>query len=213
MAADGSWTSILEHGLLSTTTLLDKWEYGGAERDRLKSQHRTRRESIHHPVYGKAVIRDQIVMPPSDLKLCLLEDLTPQDWYRFINGKIFFWATWERLKWFLGAQSYQNKPHLVITVDTEALVKRYADRMTLTDQNTGSTLFRKEYRGGPRPRGKGTFKTIADYPYYAIDRIVELAVDDSVTDIADVTVSVARWIAHRKGYAEPDYEHLEDIWP
>ena len=213
MAEDGSWVSILEHGLLSTSALLSKWECSSAERERLESQWRKQKEPIYHPVYGKAVIRDQKVMPPGDLELCLLEDLTPQDWYRFINRKIFFWATWERLEWFLAAQAYQNQPHLVITVSTKALVVRYTERITLTDRNTGSTLFRKEYRTGPRPRGKGTFRAIEDYPDYTVGRIVELAVDDGVPDIANVTVSVAKWIAHRRGYSEIKYEHLEDIWP
>jgi hypothetical protein len=77
--------------------------------------------------------------------------------------------------------------------------------------NTGSTIYNKERFERPRLRGKQTFKTIEEYPYYAVDDIVELVVEDGVPDIADITINKARWIAYKKGFEKPNYEKLDDI--
>jgi len=213
MAEDGSWPNINKHGLLSTSVLLTMYGYKGSERTAIESECRTSEKTISCDGYDDVVIRDQKVMPQEDLEKCLLGGMTPQEWYEYINRRIFFWVKRERLEWFLGAREYRNEPHLVITVDTRSLLERYAGFVTLTNMNTGSTIYDRERYDRPRLRGKETFKTIKEYPYYAVDSIVELVVEDGIPDIADVTICVARWIAHKKGYDDPVYEKLEDIWP
>lgn len=212
MAEDGSWPNIKKHGLLSTSALLTLYRYGGPKRSKIECKFRRKKGLISCDGLEDAKIRDQGVMPPEDLELCLLGGITPQDWYKFINGRVFFWAKYERLKWFLSAREYKNSPNIIITVDTRALLDRYADRVTLTSFNTGSTLYSRPYTK-PRDRGKDSFKTIKTYPTYAIGNIVEVVVEESVPDIASVTISVERWIAHKRGYDEPNYEKLEDVWP
>ena len=64
MAQLGSWPSIQEHGLLSTTALLDLFELRGDERFRIESCHRPESIPIDNSKYGRAVIRDQ--KPMSD---------------------------------------------------------------------------------------------------------------------------------------------------
>lgn len=213
MAEDGSWSNIEKYGLLSTSTLLTMYGYKGSERTVIESEWRTRKKTISCDGYEDVVIRDQKVMPPEDLKKCLLGGMTPQEWYEYINRRIFFWVKRERLEWFLGAREYRNEQHLVINVDTRSLLERYAGLVTLTNMNTGSTIYNRERYDRPRLRGKETFKTINEYPYYAVDNIVELVVEDGIPDIADITICVSRWIAHKKGYEEPNYEKLEDVWP
>ncbi len=212
MAEDASWPNINKHGLLSTSALLTMYGYKGSKRGAIESECRLKKETISCNGYEDVVIRDQKVMPPKDLGKCLLGGMTPQEWYEYINKRIFFWVKWERLEWFLGAREYRNEPHLVITVDTRGLLERYAKLVTLTNMNTGSTIYDKERFDRPRLRGKQTFKTIEEYPYYAVDSIVELVVEGGVPDIADITICVARWIVHKKGYEEPNCEKLEDIW-
>jgi len=68
MTAVGSWPGIERHGLRSTTALLDLFEVAGSDRERIESQHRPESETIHHPRYGTAVIRDQ--KPMSDGGWC-----------------------------------------------------------------------------------------------------------------------------------------------
>ena len=211
MAEDGSWPNIKKHGLLSTSALLTLYGYSSSERNEIECDYRPKKRTIYCDGLEDTKIRDQKVMPPEDLKQCLLGGMTPQDWYKFINGKIFFWAKYERLKWFLSAREYKNSPNIVITVDTRALLNRYADRVTLTGFNTGSTLYSEPYTK-PRSRGKDSFKSIKAYPAYAIDNIVEVVIEEGVPDIASLSISVERWIAHKKGYEKPKYERLDLIW-
>lgn len=186
MAEAGSWESIRERGLLSTAALLDRFEITGADRERIESQRRPESVEIVHPEHGRAVIRDNIPMTDSALLNCL-EDCTPRDWYRLLNRRVFFWTERERLMGLLGAKAYRDRRQLVITVDTAALLDRHADRVTLSPINSGSTIMK------PVPRGLGTFRRIADFPYGEWRMkgrgpkkvVVELAVDYSVPDLAD----------------------------
>jgi hypothetical protein len=58
MAEADSWASIQQHGLLSTTALLDLYEVTGPERDVIESVRRPESVRIEHPIHGTAWIRD-----------------------------------------------------------------------------------------------------------------------------------------------------------
>lgn len=198
MADNDSWLNIRKHGLLSTSSLLDKWEYTGKERELIESHHRREVVYIFHKTYGKAAIRDQKAIDPQKLRNCLI-GISEEDWYRLLNSKVFFWPDWQGLIWFLGATAYFNKPHVIITIDTRRLIKQYFDEITLSAINTGST-FPKKNSDRPEPRGKSTFKRI---PEYQMSWFRELAVDDSIQDIVLFALSVERLILRRKN-AEPE---------
>ena len=183
MAEAGSWPSIQEHGLLSTTALLDLFEVDATERRGIESEWRQDSISIAHAVHGTAVIRDQRPMPPAKLAGNLV-NMTPGEWYEFLNRKTFFWADWKRLTNLLNAYAYRNRDHCVLTVDTEALLTRHGNRTSLCSINSGFV-----YHGGRR--GRETFKPIANYP--SGNRVWELAVECSVPDVADLVVRVEDW--------------------
>lgn len=187
MAEPGSWDSIQKHGLLSTTALLDLFEITGQERYKIESQWRKECLTITHPVHGKAVIRDQKPMPDKDLTNYLV-GLTPQEWYKFINRKTFFWVDTTRLIWMLSAPPYRDRAHWVITVPTRPLVECHGERITLSGQNSGSIL-------DGRKRGKYTFRPIEEF---SMRWVAELAVDYSVPDVADLAVLVEEWKRNRK---------------
>jgi hypothetical protein len=119
VAAVGSWPGIERHGLRSTTALLDLFEVAGSDRERIESQHRPESETIHHPRYGTAVIRDQKPMSDGGLVRALQDGLKPRDWYRILNKKVFFWLTRERLETLVNAREYREEPavdYLVLNV-------------------------------------------------------------------------------------------------
>ena len=188
MAEHNSWPSIQQHGLLSTSALLDLFEIGGRQRSAIESEWRPRSVPIEHPLHGTAVIRDQGPMAPHTL-VPLLDDLTPSEWYKLLNRKSFFWAPKERLFRFLSARPYRNRIHDVLKVATRELVERHSERITLAPFNTGVSSF------GPRiRRGMHTFQSIEDYPLgKRYSEVVELVVDYHVPDIADITLSVEQW--------------------
>ena len=192
MAERGSWESIASHGLLSTTALLDLFEYTDGQRSSIESQHRPRSITINHPVLGTAVIRDQKPMSDSGLQRCL-SDCTPEEWYRILNRHVFFWVTKERLLGLLKAQLYRNKEHDVITVDTRGLVSQYSNDIVLSPMNSGCTT------PFPHPRSRGIFMPITSFPYRGRRRtrpkqnaLVELSVRYAVPDITRFIIRVER---------------------
>ena len=185
MAERGSWPSIQRHGLLSTSALLDLYGVHGPERDAIEGCRRPEAVPLQHPALGRAVIRDQMPMDDAGLRKCLLDGLVPEDWYRLLNRKVFFWLTRARLLRLMDAKLNRNLAHDVFELDTAALVEAYRPAVTLSPINSGAT------RPFPARRGLATFQPIASYPYARWrskrprgERVVELAIDRGVPDIA-----------------------------
>jgi hypothetical protein len=190
MANEGTWVSIRQRGLLSTTALLDLFGIQGDMRHRIESCHRPHSVPITHPEYGTVIIRDQAPMRESALQKCL-DGISPQEWYELLNRKAFFWVTEERVCTLLEARLYREKQHTVMIIDTASLLAQHADRVTLSPINSGNTLY------NPRPRGAYTFSPIALYPFEERRKkrgipnaIVELAIDYSVPDLLNHTIAV-----------------------
>ena len=198
MAHKDSWPSIHEHGLLSTSALLDLFEIEGEDRRAIEAAHRPDSVTIAHPTHGLAVVRDQKPMSDKKLTSCLTHGMTPEDWYRDLNQRVFFWATQARLKSMVGARAYREDPHIVLTISTRRLVERYKDAIQVATINTGSTAYR------PVPRGRDTFVPLGDFDYDASRRkrgrsraIAEVVLGRSLLDVIDLIVSVERWVDER----------------
>jgi hypothetical protein len=189
MAHRGSWRKIFKYGLLSTSALLDFYGIKGDERFRIESCHRAKCIPINHHEYGEAVIRDQRPMPERALARALSGAMTPSEWYREINSRVFFWLTEFRLRKFLAA--YSADAHDVLFVDTKRLLQRCADRVQLSHINSGSAMRR------PAERGRDTFKTMADFPFREKKKFVELAIPRRVCCIRDFVIEVRECQAGR----------------
>lgn len=195
MAEDGSWPSIQQHGLLSTTALLDLYGYAPTDPFRIAVEEQRRAESvpISRPGLANAVIRDQKPMSDGALLKCLDGGLTPTDWYRTLNAKVFFWLSRERLRRLLGAKAYRDQPQTVLTIDTRSLVEANVGYIMLSPINSGSTIM------NPVRRGPQTFKAPADYPFAewkkkrnARDAVVELTVAGQVVPMAQHVLAAHR---------------------
>jgi hypothetical protein len=194
LAEAANWPSIQKHGLLSTSALLDWAALPKNERDRYEQQHRP-----HHTELPSGVqIRDQKPMPTRALERCLV-GLTPAEWYRLINSKVFFWLDPDRLN--RQRAACESRPQIVLIVDTERLLSRHADRIALSPINSGSA------RRKPAVRGRNTFVSYAEWSESgwssganglgagrrAIShRPVELTVETAVRDIMECVVGVKR---------------------
>jgi hypothetical protein len=117
--------------------------------------------------------------------------MTPSDWYRLLNSKVFFWLTRERLLLLLNAGAYRRKAHDVIEVRSKQLVDAYREQIWLCPMNSGCT---KPFL---HPRSEETFRRIHDYSYSERrrmkkrgERVVELAVDYAVPNVRDFVVRV-----------------------
>ena len=204
MAEFGSWPSIRQHGLLSTSALLDLYEVAGAQREALEARHRPECQRIYHDAHGSAVIRDQKPMTEAGLHKSLRDDLSPREWYEILNEKVFFWVTKERLQKLLGAGAYRKRRHTVLTVDTRGILEGHEQHAVLSPINSGAT------KPNPQPRGRDTFKPLDAYPFdewnrkrHGRDPVVELAMTHSVPDIEKFVIRV-----ENRGGGQP----TETIW-
>jgi Family of unknown function (DUF7002) len=193
MAEDGSWPSIRERGLLSTSALLDLYALTGPARVRIEARRRNAGVALERTGLPRATVRDQLPMDDAGLRRCLPAHLGPEDWYRLLNQKVFFWLTRERLIKLLKAGAYRDRPHTVIEVCTRKLVAAHRQRIWFCPMNSGCT---KPY---PHPRDEQTFQRIPDYPYSYWrarrrrgERVVELAIDYSVPNITEFVTRVVR---------------------
>lgn len=184
MAEAGSWSSIERHGLLSTTALLDLFELSGPVRDSIESARRPDSVEVTHPEYGSAWIRDNKPINVTVLRRTLV-GMSEPEWYRTLNGRVFFWLNESRLDKLRNAPSYRQRPHDILTLDTRSLLEAYAARIELAHLNTGAV-----YGAATYTRGVGTFCAITDYPWAERVRIaraepiVELTIPYSVPDVA-----------------------------
>lgn len=191
----------LLRGLLSTSALLELFGIVGEERYAIESRLRPRMVPISTDNGQSAVVRDQRPLSHKKLASCLLDGLTPTEWYRLLNGKVFFWLTEQRLETLMRA--YEDTPHLVLEVDAAELLKRHGKRVLLTPMNTGCT--------SPMAfqRGKSTFLPPREYPFEENRRkkggyrkaIVELTVEYGVPDIAEFTISATHREVTNRGSA------------
>jgi len=122
MAEPDTWESIEKNGLLSTSALLDRFCVKAPERKKIELSNRRSSVEIAHPQYGKVTIRDQIPMTDKALERCL-EDMTVPEWYRTLNGRVFFWTTSERLTRLFDARAYRGKRQTIITIDTKSFLE------------------------------------------------------------------------------------------
>jgi Family of unknown function (DUF7002) len=185
VAEAGAWPAIRRHGLLSTSALLDRFEVPRVERRALESRRRRDAVRLKHPQHGVAVVRDNKPIRPELLVACLA-DLSVADWFRTLNGRVFFWADRERASRLVGARANRRRPHDVLVVDTQALLARYGDRIRVASINTGAVLFPR----APK-RGRATFRAVHEHDPAL--PVVELTVEHAVLDIEAVTISVERW--------------------
>ncbi|MGY8666257.1 hypothetical protein Q3C01_28450 [Bradyrhizobium sp. UFLA05-109] len=195
MAERDSWQSIEKSGLLSTTALLDKYGVSGTDRDKVESARRPASVVLQKEPLGRAVVRDQSPMDDSGLLRCLQDGLLPQDWYRLLNNKVFFWLTRPRLLRLLNAGNYRSEEHDVLLLDTAPLISACKESIWFCPINSGST------KPFPHPRGNTTFSRIPNYPYAMWkkekkrprgERVVELAIDYSVPDVKKFVRRVVR---------------------
>jgi hypothetical protein len=198
MASYGSWPSIRQHGLLSTSELLSLFEITADRRCELLTQQRKHSVPISHPVHGNAVLRDQKPLSAKNLARCLV-DCDEKTWYQLLNERVFFWLDRDRLMTLMSAGEYAGQQHTVLELDSLGLVTKYRDAIEVATMNTGNT------RPFPHPRGRETFRSLQQFDYERRRRlpdysaVVELTVLRGVSDIREHVTRVLHADATEEG--------------
>jgi len=190
MAEADTWESIKKYGLLSTSAILDLLKITGKKRKDIESSCRKNYVIIEDKKYGKFLIRDNGPLPLTKLQASLT-DMTPEQFYKELNKKVFFWPTEQRVNNLLGARRYRDRKHTVIKIKSELLLKHYLSKIYLSRINSGSAVYQ------PTPRGKETFVPFLKWPEDVGPRsgrlkesVAEIAVCYRVNKISEITVEV-----------------------
>jgi hypothetical protein len=189
MAADGSWPSIRERGLLPTVTLVELCDVTPELSHQLLRERRPAIVELHDPDGNTFSIRDQ-----KPLMLHNLDGTDLAGWLKLLNAQVFFWVSEQRLRRLLTARACRRLPHYILTIDTAQLVDRHVVDIRLSALNSGATIFPNAPQRGPH-----TFQSISDFGAVPGDNassrrlaVVEATVVGGVPDIADFTVAVHR---------------------
>lgn len=184
MAEAGTWPSIRDRGLLSATAALDLLCIEGDDRIAYESAQRTQAMELSPGQASPIVLRHQRAMPPDRLAVALVDGTRPEQWYRLINGRVFFWADEARLHRMLAARDHRRRAYDVLTLDSRRLVERHRERLWLCHMHSGNT------RPAAQPRGIDTFQRIHAFPPFK--PVVEVAFDYSLPDVETYVVDVRR---------------------
>lgn len=192
LAEAENWPSIQRHGLLSTRALLDRVGMHGSSRAAVEREHRPNRMILPTGL----VIRDQKPVPPAALERCLV-GLTASRWYELLNSKVFFWFDPERLN--RQRRACGRFPQVVLTIDSDRLLRRYAAQTALTPINTGNARRKAALRGAatfvPYSAWQDSAwlseaQALGTHPRPRRHPPVELTVTNFVPDVMDFVLSV-----------------------
>lgn len=166
---------IMRHGLLSTSALLDLCEVVGEQRFNIESCLRSHSVRISHSVHGEFLINDQAPMNASALSKCLT-DLSPEQWCRSLNRRVFFWPTQDRLAKHLGARLAAGRPKIVFSFETRSVFDVLDfDSFEFSAINSGNTMRRAALRG------PSTFLKASDYPFQ--EQRKRRGVDNAIAEV------------------------------
>ena len=189
MAEEGSWPSIKMHGLLSTTALLDLFEVQPEERYPLETRRRPESVPIHHPVHGTAWIRDNKPINETVLRRTL-EGMTEEQFYRTLNGRVFFWVSTDRLD----RLATRRLTATAITTSSSSTPPRYSSAIMGALSYRTSTAVPCTLPPTTLG-GEGTFVPIESYRYgerkqVSNEPVVEVTVLYAVPDVREFVVDM-----------------------
>lgn len=179
MSAQGSWPSIMKHGLLSTTALLDLFEYKGEQREKIESCRRRKWKILDHSSYGQVKIRDQKPLIRTGLSKALPATMKPEDWYRIVNEMVFFFPCKQKLKVMIN--TYKECRNTILVVRSKSLIEAHKRKVYWSPINSGYS------KKCPAKRNRSTFILLGQEPKLKhgekSKKIVEITIKHHVLDI------------------------------
>lgn len=183
------WPSIQQHGLLTTTSILRRWEVEPDIAECALTQ--IRREPlgpIKHVDMGTAWIRDQNKMTEKGLSSSLTDGITVADWCRLLNRQVFLFPSRAQADKLLDA--YREHPQVLIALRTSSLLETYGTLLRLTRINAGSTT------RVPAGRGEHSFVRVGFY-HGTPSTIREVVIRSDIGDLDDHLTAI--WVTDEDG--------------
>lgn len=196
VTAPDALDGIRERGLLSARAALDLFEETPARTARLTGERRPGETALEHRRHGRVVLNDNIPFSADKLAPRLDDGLTPADWLRLLNGKVFFFPDEKSAESLLMARTNRARDRVLLVFDTKSLVGAHVDRTALSPINSGSTLY------VPARRGLATFTPLAALSYRdwqrqrgGRDTVKEVTVERAVPDAWDHLIEARHRLA------------------
>lgn len=177
-----SFEQVQEHGLLSTTALLDKFQVVGERRHILETRRRQAREPLTHESYRTVHLNNQYPLFEGGLKKCLI-DMSIEQWCLSLNKRVFFWAREQNLQGLIKAQEKRGYGGMLLSVQRKAFLEAFEEQLELSPINSGDATRRAA------PRGTKTFAGVSGYPH---SKVVEVTVPYAMkrTDLLTVEAMI-----------------------
>jgi hypothetical protein len=155
-----NWNTIRENGmLLSTETIVNRSNLGEQEKEYILHNRRPVHQiiEIDNTSY---FLRDQRPISVINLRKCLTEGWTTEDFIFLLNSRVYFWPNLKRLWSHFARYSHENPIILKVSTKTMLDLNHHSEFCCL---NSGATRSNSYWNGGPPPRGEGTFRLARYY--------------------------------------------------
>ena len=188
-----AWPSIERHGLLSADRLIDRFVEDAERRTTLKTERRKRPVPLHEDADGTVLLNDNIPLIFSQLARILDDGLTPEDWLRILNRRVYFFPPIKHAANFIEAGRRGGRKKLLLTFDARSVAESHLDRLFVAPINTGSAI------RFPARRGHEIFAPVASIGWddFASRRAAVKRSPDQVAEVSmlDGLPAVARHLA------------------
>ncbi len=178
-------------GLLSASALLTKYATSPGERQPIETERRQKPVRLDDAAGNCAIISDNAPISMKALANCLDHGLTPQDWLRALNRRIFFWADEARLQKLILAKNNRGQQKSVLVLKTLTVAEAYSHNIELCAINSGATVRRAARRGA------ATFTPLGAFSYHEWralrgrrDSICEVTFSDAIPDVLSHVIEV-----------------------
>ena len=168
---------IREEGLLSPLALAESLGLSEAETERVLTGTRP----AITPLAPDVILNDNSPLQSGPLSRCLRDGLTPGDWKRALNSRVFLFTKEKEARAFANAAASRDRDRDVWAFDGLAFATAFLDRMEVTPFNTGAATRR------PPLRDLSTFAPVAglDFEQWRTRRVRagEKQTPDSVREV------------------------------
>ena len=175
-----AWAFIEAHGLLSTDSLVETFVDDSDLALELRSRKRFAPVLLHEDERGRVLLNDNLPLIFPRLAGALDDGLTPDDWLRILNERVYFFPTLERAASFIEAGRRGGREKLLLTFDALSIASAHLDDLFIAPINTGSAL------RSPARRGRSTFAPAArvSWEEFAARRRATKRTPDTVAEIS-----------------------------
>lgn len=143
---------IAREGLMSPLAICESLGMSAPDTEAVLTTRRAKITALRPDV----ILNDNSPLQEGPLRRALPPELSPQDWMRALNSRVFLFTKLREAEAFARAAASRDRARDIWAFDTAALARSHFDRLEITPFNTGATTRR------PPLRDLSTFAKVAE---------------------------------------------------